>query len=57
LHQSLQTGYIVTPTVVSDEGHGVILVKQLDSAGDLIGWEAQFLGDGGYDWLVGHGSS
>ena len=33
--------------VAGNEGDGVVLVQQLDGAGDLIGFEAQFVGDGG----------
>jgi len=40
--------------ITSDEGHGVVLVQQLDGAGSLIGLDAQFLGDGGYDGMIGH---
>jgi len=40
--------------VAGDEGYGVVLVQQLDGAGDLIGIEAQFLGDGGDDEMFGH---
>jgi len=50
---------LVQPTgdllaVSGDEGHGVVLVQQLDSAGDLASFQAQFLGDGAGDEMIVH---
>jgi len=43
--------------VSGDEGDGVVLVQQLDGAGDLASFQAQFLGDGGDNRMIGHGFS